>query len=259
MWKHMSDAAKKEAKQNGLSRNQDRQCQTIERKILHWATRWRIQAHKDVFAQVSCACFCCDRWSTTLTGDTMSGVARDVVVGAAKRRRERRYRSFWWDEVMAVRMATLTACHHSAQKKLAATHAATQTTVTYGEQAPVFEYVTPALVLADFLEPLVPVEYMARAPDVTCPARNIGKRKTKYACVVDADESTRPRQERAGQKGRILRLITVFFTNSLRRFKHWNFQMQRHQWKNNGKNSRKFRHGSWKSQIQERCDQWSKE
>ena len=30
--------------------------------------------------------------------------------------------------------------------------------------------------------------------------RNIGKRKTKYACVVDADESTRPRPEGAGHK-----------------------------------------------------------
>ena len=30
--------------------------------------------------------------------------------------------------------------------------------------------------------------------------RNIGKRKTKYACVVDSDESTRPRLERAGHK-----------------------------------------------------------
>ena len=28
--------------------------------------------------------------------------------------------------------------------------------------------------------------------------RNIGKRKTKYACLVDADESTRPRLEGAG-------------------------------------------------------------
>ena len=32
------------------------------------------------------------------------------------------------------------------------------------------------------------------------PHRNIGKRKTKYACVVDADESTRPRLEGAGHK-----------------------------------------------------------
>ena len=29
---------------------------------------------------------------------------------------------------------------------------------------------------------------------------NIGKRKPKYACVVDADESTRPRLEGAGHK-----------------------------------------------------------
>ena len=32
------------------------------------------------------------------------------------------------------------------------------------------------------------------------PHRNIGKRRTKYACVVDADESTRPRLEGAGHK-----------------------------------------------------------
>ena len=30
--------------------------------------------------------------------------------------------------------------------------------------------------------------------------RNIGKRRTKYACVVDADESMRPRLEGAGPK-----------------------------------------------------------
>ena len=30
--------------------------------------------------------------------------------------------------------------------------------------------------------------------------RNIGKRKTKYACIVDADESTIPRLEGAGHK-----------------------------------------------------------
>ena len=30
--------------------------------------------------------------------------------------------------------------------------------------------------------------------------RNIGKRKTKYACIVDADESTRPSLEGAGHK-----------------------------------------------------------
>ena len=33
--------------------------------------------------------------------------------------------------------------------------------------------------------------------------RNIEKRKTKYACVVDADESTRPRPEGAGHKSHL--------------------------------------------------------
>ena len=89
----------------------------------------------------------------TLTGDTMSGVARDVAAGAAKKRRDRRYRSFWLHELMAVKMATLTACHHSAQKKLAAIHAAMQTDMTFGEQAPVYEYVAPAR----FTCPLAPV------------------------------------------------------------------------------------------------------
>ena len=109
----------------------------------------------------------------------MSGVARDVAAGAAKRRRSRRYRSIWRHELMAVKMATVTACHHSAQR-LAATHAATQTDAapalvveyiapapavhaapapvyvsTATTQAPVTEYVAP--VLSDFLEPLVPV------------------------------------------------------------------------------------------------------
>ena len=45
----------------------------------------------------------------TLTGDTMSSVARDAAAGAARRRRDRRYRSFWRHELMAVKMATSTA------------------------------------------------------------------------------------------------------------------------------------------------------
>ena len=56
----------------------------------------------------------------------MSGVARDVAAGAAKRRRDRRYRSF-----LAVRMATLTACHHSAQKNAVQRHQCTQPVAEY--------------------------------------------------------------------------------------------------------------------------------
>ena len=60
--------------------------------------------------------------------------------------------------------------------------------------------------------------------------RIIGKRKTKYACVADADESTRPRLERAGHKlhqdhvtanGMFFYIITVLFTRSFRCLKHF--------------------------------------
>ena len=44
--------------------------------------------------------------------------------------------------------------------------------------------------------------------------RNIGKRKTKYACVVDADESTRPRLKGAGHKAHQDH-ITAKGTNSI--------------------------------------------
>ena len=110
----------------------------------------------------------------TLTGDTMSSVARDAAAGAARRRRERRYRSFWRHELMAVKLATLTACHHSAQNKPAVTHAASQTglshgeltsapAVTYAAPAPVFGYVAPALAVTDAAPTLV-VGYVAPAP-----------------------------------------------------------------------------------------------
>ena len=92
-----------------------------------------------VFAQARCACFCCGRPSKTPTGDTMSGVARDAAADAAKRRPDRQYRSFWRHELMAIRMAKATACHHSAQKRSAATHAATHT-MAYAAPAPVVKY-----------------------------------------------------------------------------------------------------------------------
>ena len=47
--------------------------------------------------------------------------------------------------------------------------------------------------------------------------RNIGKRKTKYACFVDANESTRPRLEGAGHKLHHDH-ITAKGTNSMARY-----------------------------------------
>ena len=113
----------------------------------------------------------------TLTGDTMSSVARVAAAGIARRRRERRYRSFWRHELMAVKMATLTACHHSAQKKLAVTHAATQSDLTHGEvtsapavtkaaPAPVDGYVAPTLAVTS-AAPAPVIGYVAPAPSVT--------------------------------------------------------------------------------------------
>ena len=46
-----------------------------------------------------------------------------------------------------------------------------------------------------------------------------GKRKTKYACVVDADESTRPRLEAAGHKPHQDH-ITAEGTNSMTHDRH---------------------------------------
>ena len=80
------------------------------------------------------------------------------------------------------------------------------------------------------------------------PHRNIGKRKTKYACVVDADERTRPRLEGAGHKPHqdhiTAKGMDVLCANSCRCLKHKKFQMQRRQWKKNGNIWRESRHGS---------------
>ena len=76
--------------------------------------------------------------------------------------------------------------------------------------------------------------------------RNIGKRKTKYACIVDADESTRQRLEGAGHKPHQDH-ITAKGTNSITHYSLVHkfipmpqalkkFQMQRQQWIKNGKN-----------------------
>ena len=83
--------------------------------------------------------------------------------------------------------------------------------------------------------------------------RNVGKRKTKYACVVDADESARPRLEGAEHKPHQDH-ITAKGANSMTHYSlvHKFIPMpqalkiatQRQQWRKYGKNWRKSRHGS---------------
>ena len=132
--------SQKESENMGYRETKARQCQTIERNILHWTKRWRIQAHNQ---------------------------SRSEKVGSSD--------------------ASSNALQNT-DKEHCETH------------------------------------------------RNIGKRKTKYACLVDADESTRPRLERAGhtlhqdhitEKG----MNSMIPYGLIHKFlKHWKFQMQRQQW-----------------------------
>ena len=95
--------------------------------------------------------------------------------------------------------------------------------------------------------------------------RNIGKRKTKYACVVDADDSTRPRLEGAGHLPHQDH-ITAKGMNSMTHYSLVHkfipmpqalkkFQIQRQQWRNNGKIGEYSGMAADQSQKQERPDQ----
>ena len=75
----------------------------------------------------------------------MMNVERDpACVSASRRRRDRRLRSFWRHECMAVRMALATAAHHSS---LRVSSASIQTEYVAGP-APVTGYVAPAPAVA---------------------------------------------------------------------------------------------------------------
>ena len=88
-------------------------------------------------------------------------VARDpACVSASRRRRDRRLRSLWHHECMAVRMALATAAHHSSQR---VSCASTQTEYVAGP-APVTEYVAPAPAVFDAAT--VPVTYHEAFPRV---------------------------------------------------------------------------------------------
>ena len=119
------------------------------------------------------------------------------------------------------------------------------------------------------LEVPMPPAMLCKIPKKsTCEThRNIEKRKAKYACVVDADESTRPRlhwavhkhhQDHITEKG--MNSATILFANSFRCLKQWKFWMLRQQW-------RKEWEKPWEnsgmaadeSREQERGDRWSKE
>ena len=111
----------------------------------------------------------------------------------------------------------------------------------------------------------MPYKTLVNCRGETC--RNIGKLKTKYACIVDAEESMRIRLESVPHKyheGHISAkgINSLSHCNLVHKFiprpeakKYW---MQRHQWRKNGKNLRKYPHGSW-LKSEKRGDRRSKE
>ena len=84
----------------------------------------------------------------------------------------------------------------------------------------------------------------------TCRTTEI--RKTKYACIVEADESMRKRLERTLHEDHEVHNAGKRI-NSLP--KQWKYQTQKQQWRKNGKNSRKYQHGS--SRKSETKMKWS--
>ena len=60
----------------------------VPRSVLQYLRSGQVTPLARCFCSSALRTLFCDRWSMTLTGDTMSSVARDVAAGAVKRRRE---------------------------------------------------------------------------------------------------------------------------------------------------------------------------
>ena len=93
-------------------------------------------------------------------------------------------------------------------------------------------------------------------------------RQNTHACIVEADESTRKRLEGTPHKdhedyiaGKGINSLNHY--NLVHKFilmpKAMKNQMRKQQWRKNGKNSKKYLHGSWRKSETKRGDRWSKE
>ena len=95
----------------------------------------------------------------------------------------------------------------------------------------------------------------------TC--RTVGEHKTKHACIVEADKSMRIRMEGALYRYHEDHIAgkEIWCANLFLCLKQWTYLMRKQQWTKNGKNSRRYRHGSWrKSETKKkRGNRWSKE
>ena len=107
---------------------------------------------------------------------------------------------------------------------------------------------------------LCPVKIMKN-----CGSGVSNKKKTKLACILEADESPRMRMGNsiphhhedhiAGKRLKIHYSTTIWFTSLFLCLKLWKFRQRKQRWTRNEKNWRKFRHGTWrKSEVKKR---WS--
>ena len=98
-----------------------------------------------------------------------------------------------------------------------------------------------------------------------CGSDGSNKMKTKLACILEADESTRLRMGNpmphyhqdhiAGNGEKIHCSTTIWFTNLFLCLKLWKFLQRKQRWTRNGKHWRKFRRGTWrKSEVRKK---WS--
>ena len=87
-------------------------------------------------------------------------------------------------------------------------------------------------------------------------------KKTKYACIVEAHESTKNRLESTLQRNHEDHFAEKgdnsinqynLSTNSFLCLERWKVRMRKLPWRKNGKSSRKFQPGSWINEKQERC------
>ena len=87
-----------------------------------------------------------------------------------------------------------------------------------------------------------------------CGENKSNTRRSRYACIVEAHESTRQRLDKLNQKIMKIALlgrdsthwvITILRTSSFSSPEHWKDKMQKPLWTKNGSSSKKCQHGKW--------------
>ena len=82
---------------------------------------------------------------------------------------------------------------------------------------------------------------------------NVGQHKTKYACIVEANESMH--EDTSQEKAWILLSHNNLVHNFSYASSNEKYRMRKQQWRKNGKNKRTYRHGNWR--MSETNQRWS--